>query len=73
MFKRLNQLLDSEPLLRELDATTLRIRQTDKGVPGRPPQAHDARDCDACEQSGQVLLLFLVQQHCAEQSDMNFT
>ena len=49
-FKRLNQLLDSDSLLHELDAATLRIRQTDKGVLGAPPQSHDAAICDACKQ-----------------------
>lgn len=32
-FKHLNQLLDSDTLLQALDAATLRIRQTGKGVP----------------------------------------
>ena len=33
-FKRLNQLLDSDALLHTLDVTTLRIRPSDRGVPG---------------------------------------
>ena len=36
-FKRLNQLLDSDALLHTLDVTTLRIRPSDKGVPGASP------------------------------------